>query len=146
MFCLFEGETRNKSESVLFLAPGKGDGYKSETDWFCKLGQDEFEMDLTSSNASFTRLKNMLEYKYRCILKCIRQGSLILECKHESREDAVKMMKAHAKVKDTILDCLHDMDPRVNAIRVDVEYREDHMEIGKSFSVLHQCQFSGLTR
>ncbi|XP_048246291.1 death-associated protein kinase 1-like [Haliotis rufescens] len=125
----FEGETRNKSESVLFLAPGKSDGYKSETHWFCKLGQDEFEMDLTSSNATFTSLKHMLEDTYRCILKRVRRGSFIFECKHESRENAVKMMKDHAKVKDTILRCLHDMDPRVNAIRVDVEYREDHVEI-----------------
>ncbi|XP_048246285.1 uncharacterized protein LOC124127331 isoform X2 [Haliotis rufescens] len=123
------GETRNKSESVLFLAPGKSDGYKSETHWFCKLGQDEFEMDLTSSNATFTSLKHMLEDTYRCILKRVRRGSFIFECKHESRENAVKMMKDHAKVKDTILRCLHDMDPRVNAIRVDVEYREDHVEI-----------------
>ncbi|XP_048246289.1 uncharacterized protein LOC124123148 isoform X2 [Haliotis rufescens] len=125
------GETRNKSESVLFLAPGKSDGYKSETDWFCKLGKDEFEMDLTSSNATFTRLKHMLEDTYRCILKRVRRGSFIFECKHESRENAVKMMKDHAKVKDTIFVCLHDMDPRVNAIRVDVEYREDHVEIDR---------------
>ncbi|XP_071085377.1 uncharacterized protein [Haliotis cracherodii] len=123
------GETSNKSDSALFLAPGKSDGYKSETDWFCKLSQDEFEMDLTSSQTTFTRLKHMLEDRYRCILKRVRRGSLIFECKHESREDAVKMMKDHEKVKDTILECLHDMDPRVSAIRVDVEYREDHIEV-----------------
>lgn len=84
-----------------------------------------------------------METSFVCTVQRIRQGSLIIECKHESREDGLAMMKNHVKVKDAILECLHEIDPHVNVIKVEVEYREEsHVESGKYFIALNKYQFS----
>ncbi|XP_071084668.1 uncharacterized protein [Haliotis cracherodii] len=111
-----------KAGSVLYSAPDKCDGYVAETDWTCTFDHDATDIDLTSS--LFTRLKILFQDKYRCILKRVRRGSLIFEYRHESQEAALEMMRDHVKVKDTILKCIQETDPRVHAIKVAFGYKE----------------------
>ncbi|XP_071084670.1 ankyrin repeat domain-containing protein 2-like isoform X2 [Haliotis cracherodii] len=121
---IFEDEGSIKAGSVLYSAPDKCDGYVAETDWTCTFDHDAFEIDLSSSGNMFTRLKILFQDKYRCILKRVRRGSLIFEYRHESQEAALEMMRDHVKVKDTILKCIQETDPRVHAIKVTFGYKE----------------------
>ncbi|XP_046552614.1 uncharacterized protein LOC124262201 isoform X3 [Haliotis rubra] len=124
-----KGGKKTKEMHIQFNDEDSDETYNStcKTEWTCKTKPNKQVLNVDPSSSVMEPLyeiKDSTRRTHHAKLKEVRSGSIVFVFEHETREDAIQMIKRHQEIEHLILHCLRQLDSEVEDITLHIKLQD----------------------